>query len=128
MSLKMDPVTVRSDSRGMVFEPLETAMIALQRNTHVVISKPGVVRGNHYHRQGTEIIAVVGPALVRTREDGKLRDIAVPAKEVYRFTFPPKVSHAVKNTGDQPNVLAAFNTCAHDPDNPDTVLDILLES
>jgi dTDP-4-dehydrorhamnose 3,5-epimerase-like enzyme len=126
MSLEMDHLLVRSDSRGMVFEPLETAMIASQRNTHVVISKPGVVRGNHYHLQGTEIIAVVGPALVRTREAGRLRDITVPEKEVCRFTFPPKMPHAIKNTGHQSNVLVAFNTCAHDPDNPDTVQDILL--
>ena len=127
MPLEIDSLRVHSDSRGMVFEPLETAMIASQRNTHVVISKPNVVRGNHYHLQGTEIIAVVGPALVRTREAGKLRDIEVPDQEVYRFIFPPRVSHAIKNTADQPNVLVAFNTCEHDPENPDTVPDVLLE-
>jgi len=128
MTLEMDHLLVRSDARGVVFEPLETEMIAAQRNAHVVISQPGVVRGNHYHIQGTEIIAVVGPALVRTKDDGKLHDIAVPDKEIYRFTFPPKVPHAIKNIGDQPNVLVAFNSCEHDPENPDTVQDILIES
>jgi len=128
MTLEMDHLLVRSDARGVVFEPLETEMIAAQRNAHVVISQPGAVRGNHYHIQGTEIIAVVGPALVRTKDDGKLHDIAVPDKEIYRFTFPPKVPHAIKNIGDQPNVLVAFNSCEHDPENPDTVQDILIES
>ena len=128
MSLEMDHLMVRSDARGFVFEPLELELIASQRNVHVVISKPGVIRGNHYHLNGTEIITVVGPALVRIREDGKLRDIEILDKKVYRFTFPPKVPHAIKNTGDRPNVIVAFNTCEHDPQNPDTIQDILLES
>jgi len=128
MPLKIDKLTVRSDSRGVVFEPLEMEMIAAQCNTHVVVSNPGVIRGNHYHLMGTEIIAVLGPAMVRIKEDGKLRDIEVPENKVYRFTFPPKVPHAIKNTGDRSNILAAFNTCVHDPENPDTVQEMLIDS
>jgi UDP-2-acetamido-2,6-beta-L-arabino-hexul-4-ose reductase len=128
MSLEIDCLTVHSDARGVVFEPLEKEMIAAQLNAHVVISQPGVVRGNHYHLNGTEIIAVMGPALVRIREDGKLCDIQIVEKKVYRFTFPPNVPHAIKNTGDRVNVLVAFNTCEHDPKNPDTVQEILIES
>jgi len=128
MPLEIDSLLVHTDTRGVVFEPLAADRIAQQRNAHVVISRPGVVRGNHCHLQGTETIAVAGPALVRIREDGKLRDIEVPDQKVYRFTLPPKVPHAIKNTGDRPNVLVAFNTCEHDPQNPDTVQDILLES
>ena len=128
MSLEIDCLTVHSDARGVVFEPLEKEMIAAQLNVHVVISQPGVVRGNHYHLNGTEIIAVMGPALVRIREDGKLRDIEIVDKKVYRFTFPPNVPHAIKNTGDQLNMLVAFNTCEHDPENPDTVQEMLIES
>ena len=128
MSVEIDNILVHSDARGVVFEPLELEMIAAQRNTHVVISNPGVVRGNHYHHQGTETIAVVGPALVRIRQDGNLRDIVVPEEKVYRFTFPPKIPHAIKNTGDRVNILVAFNTCEHDPENPDTVQEILIES
>ncbi len=128
MSFEMDHLMVRSDARGFVFEPLELELIASQRNIHVVISKPGVIRGNHYHLNGTEIIAVVGPALVRIKQRDEVRDVEVPEQEVYRFTFLPGVSHAIKNIGDQPNVLISFNTCEHDPENPDTVQDILLES
>lgn len=128
MPVEMDILRVHSDARGVVFEPLAACRIAAQRNAHVVISRPGVVRGNHCHLQGTETIAVAGPALVRIREDGKLRDIEVPDQKVYRFIFPPQVSHAIKNTADRPNFLVAFNTCAHDPQNPDTTPDILLES
>lgn len=127
MSVKIDSLRVYGDARGVVFEPLSADRIAVQRNAHVVISWPGVVRGNHFHLQGTETIAVAGPALVRIREDGKLRDIEVPDQQAYRFVLPPKVAHAIKNIGDRPNVLVAFNTCEHDPQLPDTVEDILIE-
>ena len=127
MPLEIDSLTVHTDARGVVFEPLAADRIASQRNAHVVISRPGVVRGNHYHPRGTETIAVAGPALVRTKENDEIRDIEVPKKKFYRFPFPPNVPHAIKNTGDQLNILVAFNTCEHDPENPNTMKDILIE-
>ena len=61
-----------SDPRGFVFEPLEGEALIQQRNVHVVVSRPGAVRGNHYHRVGTESLAVCGPALVRIRRDSQV--------------------------------------------------------
>ncbi|HIJ40430.1 MAG TPA: hypothetical protein HPP90_05020 [Deltaproteobacteria bacterium] len=126
MDVVIESIQVHSDGRGFVFEPLKAGDLAVQRNTHIVVSMPGVIRGNHYHLKGTETIAVTGPALVRIREKKELRDVKVPKEEVYVFTFPPGVSHALKNTAEGPGVLAAFNTVEHDPENPDTVNDILL--
>jgi UDP-2-acetamido-2,6-beta-L-arabino-hexul-4-ose reductase len=85
------------------------------------------VRGNHYHIIGIETLVIMGPALVRIRVEDNTRDIEISSKDAYRFIFPPKVSHAIKNTGDQPNILVAFNTLIHDPDNPDVVKDVLIE-
>ncbi len=121
MSSTYDSLNVHSDARGLVFEPLDCDSLAGLRNAHVVISLPGVVRGNHCHLKGEETIAVVGPALVRYRHDGELRDVEVPPERVYRFTFAPGVPHAIQNLSHQPNVLVAFNTIAHDPQRPDTV-------
>ena len=128
MPVELEKLSLYSDARGVVFEPLELEQISLQRNTHVVISNPGAVRGNHYHLRGTEIMVVMGPARVRFKENDEIRDIDVPAQKVYRFTFRPHVSHAIKNLGEQPNILVAFNTGVHDPENPDTVAEILIES
>jgi quercetin dioxygenase-like cupin family protein len=52
----------------------------------------------------------------------------VPAGEVWRFTFPPGVAHAFRNDGDQPSVLAAFNTEIHDPAVSDAVKEVLLDA
>ena len=127
MSVVMEETNVHSDSRGFVFEPIVEDSLQHQHNAHVVISQPGAVRGNHYHLNGTEMIAVMGPALVRIKEDDKIRDIEIPSQRVYRFIIPAMIPHAVKNTGDQPNILVAFNTFAHDPHNPDVVQDVLIE-
>jgi dTDP-4-dehydrorhamnose 3,5-epimerase-like enzyme len=115
------------DARGLVLEPLRAEEFPLQRNAHLVVTHPGCVRGNHYHERGTEVAVVLGPALVRLREGGELRDVEVPDGEAYRFVFPPGVSHAFRNTADRPMLLVAFNTVEHDPAAPDVVRDVLIE-
>ena len=127
MSVSYEKVRVISDQRGIVLELLDAEEFARQQNAHVVVSLPGVVRGNHYHVKGEETITIFGPALVRFREDERTEEVTVPDKEAWRFVFPPRVSHAIKNLGREPNILVAFNTVKHDPSNPDTHLDVLIE-
>ncbi len=110
----------------MVYEPLQADALGHCRNVHVAITLPGVVRGNHYHLVGTETIATPGPALVRFREKGILQDVLVPDGAVYRFTFPPKTPHAIRNTGSDPVALVAFTTETHHPDRPDVVREVLI--
>lgn len=126
MKVSNSKLTTLSDARGTVFEPLPSDEIFNQKNVHVVTSNPGVVRGNHYHVKGTETIIVIGPVLVRFREDGKEQDVEVGEGEVYRFVFPPKVPHAIKNMSGGNNLLVAFNTEPHNPDRPDTIREELL--
>jgi dTDP-4-dehydrorhamnose 3,5-epimerase-like enzyme len=66
--VRIEPVVFHQNSRGSVFEPLDPQHLAGQRNVHVVVTKPGCVRGNHYHTRGTEVVTVQGPALVRLRD------------------------------------------------------------
>lgn len=122
-----EPVAVHADARGIVLEPATPGMLPAQRNVHLVTTAPGAVRGNHYHARGTEVAVVVGPALVRLRENDVVHDVEVPAGAAWRFTIPPRVSHAFQNTGDRPMVLVAFNTVEHDPANPDVFRDVLIE-
>lgn len=126
MVLPYEKLRVVSDRRGVVFEPIGALDILKQKNSHVVLSGAGVIRGNHYHVKGEEIMAVLGPALVRTRDHDAIEDVTVPEGEAYQFVFKPGVSHAIKNLSIQDNVLAAFNSMEHDPANPDTVSDIIM--
>jgi dTDP-4-dehydrorhamnose 3,5-epimerase-like enzyme len=110
---------VHADARGAVFEPLEPSLLAGWRNVHAVISEPGAIRGNHRHLRGTEVTAVLGPALVRYRTGEQIEQQYVPAGEAWRFVFPPGIAHAFQNTGARPMVLVSFNTQEHDSARPD---------
>ena len=128
MSLSYERLAVISDRRGLVLELLNAEDFASQRNAHIVVSLPGVVRGNHYHAKGRETITIFGPSLVRYREPGGgIEEVVVPDKEAWRFVFLPGVSHAIKNLNGVPNTLVAFNTLEHDPTHPDTCKDLLIE-
>jgi dTDP-4-dehydrorhamnose 3,5-epimerase-like enzyme len=108
------------DARGSLFEPMNAAELAAQRNVHVVLTEPGGVRGNHVHESAVEMTTVAGPCLVRLREGGEIRDVEVPAGETWRFTIPPGVAHAYRNTGDSLMVLVSFSSVVHDPAGSDT--------
>src|SRR5262249_11845930 len=108
----VEPVAYPSDHRGLVVEPLAVHEFAAQGNAHLASTAPGRVRGNHCHERGTEVALVLGPALVRYRdgEAGPVRDLTLAPGEAVRFTFPPRVAHAMKNTGDAPMIILSFNT------------------
>jgi dTDP-4-dehydrorhamnose 3,5-epimerase-like enzyme len=127
MKVSYNRLKVISDSRGLVFEPLVLDDFPDQRNAHIVLSMPGVVRGNHYHTRGKETIAVLGPALVRFREKDEIKNVEIGPGQAYRFVFPPGTPHAIKNLGNQPNILMASNTVEHDPQNPDSERAVLIE-
>jgi len=113
-------VKTHRDARGVLFEPLTDAELQAQKNVHVVLTQPGEIRGNHVHRTAVETTTVVGPALIRLKEQGIVRDIEVPAGEILRLTIPPGVVHAFRNTGESPMVLVSFSTNLHDPTGADT--------
>jgi UDP-2-acetamido-2,6-beta-L-arabino-hexul-4-ose reductase len=126
LKVKIEQLKTHADKRGFVFEPIADELISAQKNSHVVIIAPNAIRGNHYHLYGTETIAVAGPALLRFKEENDIYDFEVPSKQVYKFVIPPKVTHAVKNTGKKDNLLIVFNTVAHSSKRPDVVSEIVM--
>jgi dTDP-4-dehydrorhamnose 3,5-epimerase-like enzyme len=119
-------VKTHRDARGSLFEPLTDAELAAQKNVHVVLTQPNEVRGNHAHRTAVETTSVVGPCLIRLKEEGTIRDLEVPAGETWRLTIPPGVVHAFRNTGDSMMVLVSFSTSLHDPAGSDTLREQIL--
>jgi dTDP-4-dehydrorhamnose 3,5-epimerase-like enzyme len=122
----IESVKTHRDVRGSLFEPLNDAELAAQRNVHVVLTAPNEVRGNHRHASAVEMTTVVGPCLVRLKEAGVIRDVEVPLGETWRFTIPPGVAHAYRNTGSEPMVLISFSTQVHDPNASDTIREQIL--
>ena len=128
MCIRVERVVLHQDSRGSVFEPLDSERLPSQRNLHVVVTEPGCVRGNHYHTRSTEVVTVQGPALVRIRDGQGVHDTLIPEGVVTRFTIPPGIAHAVQNLGTRPMLLVASSDLAYDPSAPDVVREILIEA
>jgi dTDP-4-dehydrorhamnose 3,5-epimerase-like enzyme len=126
MMTRIEPVKTFRDARGALFEPLTDAELAGQKNVHVVLTQPNEVRGNHVHLTAVETTSVVGPCLVRLKENDVIRDVEVPAGEIWRFTIPPGVVHAYRNTGPDVMVLVSFSTNLHDPSGADTRRETIL--
>jgi UDP-2-acetamido-2,6-beta-L-arabino-hexul-4-ose reductase len=125
--LEIETLSVHCDGRGRVFEPLTASALAVQHNLHVALSRPGAVRGNHAHRQATETLVVVGPALVRLRLPDGLKDVNVGEAEVCRLVLPPGVGHAVQHRGKSEGLLLAFSTHGYPAAQADTVADRLIQ-
>jgi UDP-2-acetamido-2,6-beta-L-arabino-hexul-4-ose reductase len=126
--IKKETVNHFPDPRGFIFEPLDGGeLLATQKNTHVVVSRPGAVRGNHYHLRGMEALVVCGPALVRIRNGRDTKDLSIPADTTCRLVIPPGISHAIQNSGDTDNLLIGVNTEPHVTGKPDIVQDFLME-
>src|SRR4029078_5711129 len=121
-----DPLTPSRDARGFVVEPLSLAQLTAQQNVHVVWTAAGAVRGNHHHLRGTEVALVLVPALVRYRDANGIQDVEITKGTLYRFTFPPKVAHALGALGPEPMLLVGFNTELHDAEHPDVISDHIL--
>jgi len=128
MRVLVEKVVQKSDNRGSVWEPLDHAELALQSNCHVVITEPGGIRGNHFHKIGTEIATQGGPALVKYRDDAGDHSVEIDESEIVRFVFPPNCAHAFQNTGKTTNLLVAFNTEAFNPAAPDVHRETLIPS
>jgi len=124
--LMIQTLKTHRDPRGSVFEPLDDAQLAGQRNVHVVLTQPNAVRGNHVHRTAVEIATVVGPCLARFKDVDGSQDIEVPDAETWRFHIPPGVVHAFRNTGNSVMVLVSFSSDLHDPTGADSLREQIL--
>jgi len=126
MKVLVETVDQKSDQRGSVWEPVDNAELTSQSNCHVVITEPGGVRGNHYHKIGTEIAIQRGPALVKYRDETGTQNVEIGEGEIVRFVFPPNCAHAFQNTGNTSNLLVAFNTEVFDSKTPDVFREELI--
>ena len=75
---------------------------------HLVMSLPGMVRGNHIHPETGEWICVFGgPARFFWEDEGQVRSRDLD-DETTLIHIPAGVGHALRNNGDKPNFLIAF--------------------
>ncbi len=94
------PTEVHRDDRGELFE-----IIRLANAGQIFFSttRPGVVRGNHYHRRKIEWFCVVkGEAIIRLRRIGRrdVHEFRVSGNQPRFISIPVFHTHHIENVGD----------------------------
>lgn len=114
------PLTPRTDPRGSLAEFLKSPNLGQIFISH---TRPGIIRGNHYHDSKTEkFLVVAGEGVIRLRQIHGQEVISFPVRgEDYRVVdIPPGYTHSIENTGTDTMVTLFWSCEAFDPDRPDT--------
>jgi len=108
------------DPRGTFYEILKT-----QESGQLGISttKPGIMRGNHYHNTKNEKFLVIkGKAKIELRDvfSEEVIEYNVNGNELEIVEMIPGYTHNIANTGDEEMVLLIWANENYNPDAPDT--------
>ncbi len=110
----------RADNRGVLAEFLKTAGAG---QIFVSTTKPGVVRGNHYHDTKVEkFLVLTGEAEIRLRRIGTetVERIRVRGDDLRVVDIPPGWTHCIENVGTTDMVTLFWASEVFDPEQPDT--------
>jgi UDP-2-acetamido-2,6-beta-L-arabino-hexul-4-ose reductase len=111
---------VHADDRGRLFEILK---LAGGGQVFFSTTRPGVVRGNHYHTRKIEWFCVVeGEAAIRLRRVGTedVREFRVSGHEPRFVSIPVWHVHQIENTGDRDLLTMFWSNEIFDSNDPDT--------
>jgi UDP-2-acetamido-2,6-beta-L-arabino-hexul-4-ose reductase len=109
-------LTVHSDDRGGLFESIRCDGPG---QVFLSTTKPGITRGNHFHRRKVERFLVVqGTAEIRVRHvlSGDTHTFEVDGSKPQAIDIPTLHTHNISNVGDD-ELLTLF--WAHEHFNPD---------
>lgn len=123
LKIKTYTLTPKADSRGWLIENELPIVRRSMRHFLVSTSKPGVVRGQHYHTQKREWFLVLGGRATITFEDIKTKDrvsVDLDQKSFRMVEIPPNVAHAIVNKGRGAMMLLGIVNEHFDLKHPDT--------
>jgi len=111
----------RGDARGFSFTaPLQALeYVGRMADVHLASTKPGAVRGNHYHLKRREAIVVLpGPRWSFHWDEGDKtaqQQHAFDGSRAVLLLVAPGASHAVRNDGEEVLWLVAISSEQYDP-------------
>jgi len=109
------------DARGFSFTAPADALAFVGRmaDVHLASTKPGAVRGNHYHLRRREAIVVLpGTKWSFHWDDGQgstMQHRGFDGSRAVMVLVSPGASHAVRNDGDSALWLVAISSETYDP-------------
>jgi len=114
------PLTTHEDHRGSFTEFLRSED---RGQVSVNISKPGVVKGNHWHHTKVEKYLVVsGTGVIRFRKVGfdQIHEYFASGEKLEVIDIPAGYTHNIENLGETDMVTIMWASEPFDPDRPDT--------
>ena len=108
------------DHRGSFTEFLKTPD---RGQVSINISKPGIVKGNHWHHTKNEKFLVVsGIGVIRFRkiDEQNIIEYHVSGDKLQVVDIPPGYTHNIENLGDTDMVTVMWANETFDPERPDT--------
>ncbi len=114
------PLKMNVDDRGSFTEIIRTAE---RGQFSVNISKPHILKGNHWHNTKNEKFVVVsGEALIQFRKIGtdEVLDYHVSGEKLEVVDIPTGYTHNIINKGDTDLITFMWCNECFDPQNPDT--------
>jgi UDP-2-acetamido-2,6-beta-L-arabino-hexul-4-ose reductase len=114
------PLKMNTDNRGSFTEFIRSSD---RGQVSVSISKPGIVKGNHWHHTKNEKFLVVnGIGLIRFRKIGTadIIEYHVSGEKLEVVDIPPGYTHNIENLGKTDMVTVMWASEPFDPEKPDT--------
>ena len=111
---------MHTDERGSFTEFLRSPE---RGQVSVNISKPGIVKGNHWHHTKNEKFLVVkGQGLIRLRriDSQEVLEYPVSGDKLEVVDIPVGYTHSIENVGSEDMITVMWANEAFDPDHPDT--------
>lgn len=109
------------DHRGSFTEFLKTPD---RGQVSINISKPGIVKGNHWHHTKNEKFLVVsGSGVIRFRkiDETEVLEYYVSGDKLQVVDIPPGYTHNIENLGNTDMVTVMWANEKFDPERPDTI-------
>lgn len=106
--------------RGWLLKPFTGEEGRPVGEVYVVHSRPGEIRGQHFHRRAFELFTLLeGEASLELLDvaSGERSRITLSEKERLTVEVPPGLAHAVVAEGERPMLLLAVATEAYDPED-----------
>lgn len=111
---------IKSDERGNFVEAFKIPGFG---QVSYSTTKPGVIRGNHYHIRKKEIFCVVeGEAKIRQRniKTGEIEEVIVFGDAPELVEMKLNWTHNIQNIGDNEMKLLIWISEIFNPNDPDT--------
>ena len=114
------PLKMNIDNRGSFTEMFKSEE---RGQVSVNISKPGIIKGNHWHNTKNEkFIVVSGKGKIKFRKVGsdEVIEYNVSGDKLEVVDIPVGYTHSIENVGDTDMVTIMWANELFNPDKPDT--------